>query len=167
CFRCCWSSQVCWVTGVTYSIDYLEEYLSRRLPALQRQSVLPSVAENLNFGFTSLITDFVSGSFWTNKITYVLRTLSPNCFHLDSDQAGSFLLPPFPGPRLKCTLSTLQRKYLHIELSPEITKLKQHQRNHLNNFCFDNLDSESLYPWRPDRTHLLKILQFSFPDLLL
>ncbi|MEQ2303977.1 hypothetical protein AMECASPLE_022302 [Ameca splendens] len=125
----------------------------------------PLQAENLNFGFTSLITDFVSGSFWTKKITNVLRTSSPsNCFHLDSDQAGKYLLPPFPGPRLKCTLSTLQCKYLHIELSPEITKLKRHQRNHLNNFCFDNLDSESLYPWRPDRTHLLKILQFSFPD---
>ncbi|MEQ2241805.1 hypothetical protein ILYODFUR_029120, partial [Ilyodon furcidens] len=111
----------------------------------------PSQAENLNLGFMD--RDFVSGSFWTNKITYVLRTSSPsNCFHLDSDQAGNFLLPPFPGPRHKRTLSTLQRKYLHIELSPEITKLKQHQRNHLNHFCFDNLDSESLYPWRPDRT---------------
>ncbi|MED6234009.1 hypothetical protein ATANTOWER_020466 [Ataeniobius toweri] len=83
-------------------------------------------AENLNSGFTSLNTDFVSGSFWTNKITYILRTSSPNnCFHLDSDQTGSFLLPPFPGPRHKRTLSTLQRKYLHIELSPEITKLTQ------------------------------------------
>ncbi|MEQ2171736.1 hypothetical protein GOODEAATRI_013842, partial [Goodea atripinnis] len=31
----CWSSQVCWVTGATYSTDCQEEYLSRRLPALQ------------------------------------------------------------------------------------------------------------------------------------
>ncbi|MEQ2315541.1 hypothetical protein AMECASPLE_023430 [Ameca splendens] len=80
----------------------------------------------LNFGITSLNTDYVPGSFWTTKITYALRTLSPNyCFHLDSDQAGSFLLPPFPGPRHKRTLSTLQHKYLHIELTPEITKLIQ------------------------------------------
>ncbi|MEQ2300861.1 hypothetical protein AMECASPLE_030174, partial [Ameca splendens] len=91
----------------------------------------PSVARNLNFGFTLLITDFVSGGFWTNKITYVLRTSSPNnCFHLDSDPAGSFLLPPFPGRRLNLTLSTLQRK---ISV---------------------NLDSEFLYHWRPDHIYL-------------
>ncbi|MEQ2236398.1 hypothetical protein ILYODFUR_012381 [Ilyodon furcidens] len=86
----------------------------------------PSQAENLNSGFTSLNTDFVSGSFWMNKITCVLRTLSPNnCFHLDSDQVGSFLLPLFPGPRRKRTLSTLQCRYLHTEFSPEITKFTQ------------------------------------------
>ncbi|MED6292536.1 hypothetical protein CHARACLAT_001244 [Characodon lateralis] len=33
--RWCWSSQVCWVTGATYSTDCQEEYLSRRLAALQ------------------------------------------------------------------------------------------------------------------------------------
>ncbi|MED6252899.1 hypothetical protein ATANTOWER_018977, partial [Ataeniobius toweri] len=126
CFRWCWSSQVRWVTGATYSTDYLEEYLSRRLPALRRQSVLPSVIETLNFGFTSISTNYLSGRFWTTKITYALRTSSPNyCFNLDSDQAGSFLLPPFPGPRHKHTLSTLQRKYLHIELTPEIIKIIQ------------------------------------------
>ncbi|MED6257621.1 hypothetical protein ATANTOWER_028235 [Ataeniobius toweri] len=43
--RRCWSSQVCWVTDVTYSTDYFEEYLSRRLPALRCQSVLPTVAK--------------------------------------------------------------------------------------------------------------------------
>ncbi|MED6280424.1 hypothetical protein CHARACLAT_010769 [Characodon lateralis] len=80
----------------------------------------------LNFGITLLNTDYVSGRFWTTKITYAVRTSSPNyCFHLDSDQAGSFLLPPFPGPRHKRTLSTLQHKYLHIELTLEITKLIQ------------------------------------------
>ncbi|MEQ2314231.1 hypothetical protein AMECASPLE_010031 [Ameca splendens] len=87
---------------------------------------LPSVAENLNLGFISLNTDFVSGSFWMIKIIYVLRTSFPNyCFHLDSDQAGSFLLPPSPGPRHKRTLSTFQRKYLHNELTPDISKFKQ------------------------------------------
>ncbi|MEQ2290683.1 hypothetical protein AMECASPLE_005643 [Ameca splendens] len=86
---------------------------------------VPSQAENLNLGSTLLYTVFVSGSFWTIKIIYVLRTSSPNyCPHLDSDQAGSFLLPS-PGPRHKCTLYTLQRKYLHIELTPDISKLTQ------------------------------------------
>ncbi|MED6264923.1 hypothetical protein CHARACLAT_020144 [Characodon lateralis] len=36
----CWSSQVCWVIGATCSTDYHEEHLSRRLPALQCESVL-------------------------------------------------------------------------------------------------------------------------------
>ncbi|MED6258923.1 hypothetical protein ATANTOWER_014403 [Ataeniobius toweri] len=63
----CWSSQVCWVTSATYSTDYFKEYLSRRQPALRRQSVLPSVIETLNFGFTSLSTDYLSGSFLDNQ----------------------------------------------------------------------------------------------------
>ncbi|MEQ2298348.1 hypothetical protein AMECASPLE_004298 [Ameca splendens] len=84
---------------------------------------VPSQAENLNLGFISLNTDFVSRSFRMIKIIYVLRTLFPNyCFHLDWDQAGSFLLPPSPGPRHKRTLSNLQRKYLHNELTPDISK---------------------------------------------
>ncbi|MED6234862.1 hypothetical protein ATANTOWER_005330 [Ataeniobius toweri] len=78
----------------------MEEYLSRRLPALRRLSVLPSV------------------------VTSSANTKSTLCSSFP-DQAGSFLLLPFPGPRHKRTLSTLQRKYLHIELSPEITKLTQ------------------------------------------
>ncbi|MEQ2225540.1 hypothetical protein ILYODFUR_018460 [Ilyodon furcidens] len=85
-----------------------------------------SQIETLTFGFTSPSTDYMSGSFWTTKITYALRTLFPNyCFNLDSDQAGSFLLPLFPGPRHKRTLSTLQCKYLHTELTPEVIKLIQ------------------------------------------
>ncbi|MEQ2256028.1 hypothetical protein ILYODFUR_020007, partial [Ilyodon furcidens] len=44
------------------------------------------------------------------------------------------------------------------------SQFKQHQRNHLNNFSFDNLDPVFLYPWRPDRTHLLKILQLKSLD---
>ncbi|MED6261332.1 hypothetical protein ATANTOWER_003756 [Ataeniobius toweri] len=94
--------------------------------------------------------------------SYVLGASSFNyCFNLNSDQAGNFLLPPFPGPGHKRTLSTLQRKYLHIEITPEIIKII-----HLNNFSFDNLDTVFLFPWRPDHTHILKILQFSFLDCL-
>ncbi|MED6249896.1 hypothetical protein ATANTOWER_021356, partial [Ataeniobius toweri] len=37
--RWCWSSQVRWGTGAAYSADCIEKYLSRRLPALRRQSV--------------------------------------------------------------------------------------------------------------------------------
>ncbi|MEQ2316923.1 hypothetical protein AMECASPLE_037406, partial [Ameca splendens] len=40
-----------------------------------------------------------------------------------------------------CTLNSLLK-------SP--SSLEQHLRKHLNKFSFDNLDSESLYPWRPD-----------------
>ncbi|MEQ2241546.1 hypothetical protein ILYODFUR_026450 [Ilyodon furcidens] len=111
-------------TGVTYSTDYFEEYLSRRQPALRRRSVLASVIETLNFGFTSLSTDYVSRSFWTTKIIYVLRTLFPiSCIRLDSHQAGSFLLPSSPGPSRKRTLSTLQRKHLRTKLIPVCSKL--------------------------------------------
>ncbi|MEQ2184601.1 hypothetical protein GOODEAATRI_009697 [Goodea atripinnis] len=64
-------SQVCWVTGATDLLIALEEYISRRLPALRCQSVClqwqkpePSDHSSLNF-------DFGSRSFWTVKITYV------------------------------------------------------------------------------------------------
>ncbi|MEQ2226154.1 hypothetical protein ILYODFUR_024607 [Ilyodon furcidens] len=88
----------------------------------------------------------------------------PECFAF-SDQAGSFLLPPLPGPRHKRTMSNAIICTLNSLLkSPSL--LEQHLRKHLNKFSFDNLDSESLYPWRPDHTHLLKIRPFTFPDYL-
>ncbi|MED6240631.1 hypothetical protein ATANTOWER_024630, partial [Ataeniobius toweri] len=37
-----------------------------------------------------------------------------------------------------------------------------HLRDHLNKLCFDNLDPESLYTWRPDHTYLLEIRPFTF-----
>ncbi|MEQ2282195.1 hypothetical protein AMECASPLE_037994 [Ameca splendens] len=88
-------SQVCWVTGATDLLIALEEYLSRRLPALRSQSVclqwyqpqpLLSYASffvtKLMFMFlrrqtpepsdhSSLNFDFGSRRFWTIKITYV------------------------------------------------------------------------------------------------
>ncbi|MED6256291.1 hypothetical protein ATANTOWER_023382, partial [Ataeniobius toweri] len=36
------------------------------------------------------------------------------------------------------------------------------QVNHLDFLCFTHLDPDSLYPWRPDCTHLLAILPFTF-----
>ncbi|MED6234222.1 hypothetical protein ATANTOWER_024846 [Ataeniobius toweri] len=102
------------------------------------------------------------------KIIYVLRTLFPNyCFRLDSDQAGSLLVPPSPGPRHKRTLSTLQRKYLHNELTQiSPSSPKPHLSNHLNKLCCDNLDPESLYPWRPDRTNLMLVLSISSASVI-
>ncbi|MED6232455.1 hypothetical protein ATANTOWER_030377, partial [Ataeniobius toweri] len=73
-------------------------------------------------------------------------------------QAGSFLLPPSPGPRPKLTLSALQRKYLHTELTSVSTKLTQTAPEKSS----ENLDPESLYPWRPDCTYLLEIHPFTF-----
>ncbi|MED6249895.1 hypothetical protein ATANTOWER_021355, partial [Ataeniobius toweri] len=39
---------------------------------------------------------------------------------------------------------------------------KQHQRKHLNELCYVNRDPESLNPWQPDCTYLLKIHSFTF-----
>ncbi|MEQ2303271.1 hypothetical protein AMECASPLE_015057 [Ameca splendens] len=43
---------------------------------------------------------------------------------------------------------------------------KKHLRNQQNKLCYDNLDPESLYPWQPDRTHLLEFHPFSFLIIL-
>ncbi|MEQ2295658.1 hypothetical protein AMECASPLE_016760 [Ameca splendens] len=79
---------------------------------------------------TLLNTDFGSRSFWTIKITYVLRTSFPDSSH-SSGLGSSWQLsvsPPLSEPRHKRTLSTLQRKYLNIELTPGPTKFtQQHQ----------------------------------------
>ncbi|MEQ2231119.1 hypothetical protein ILYODFUR_036165 [Ilyodon furcidens] len=59
-------------------------------------------------------------------------------------------------PRQKRTLSTLQRKYLNIELTPELTRIHSAaQVNHLDFLRFAHLGPDSLYPWRPDCTHLV------------
>ncbi|MEQ2222585.1 hypothetical protein ILYODFUR_027858, partial [Ilyodon furcidens] len=38
------------------------------------------------------------------------------------------------------------------------------QVNYLDFLRFTHLDPDSLYPWRPDFTHLLAILLFTFQD---
>ncbi|MED6289175.1 hypothetical protein CHARACLAT_033669 [Characodon lateralis] len=81
--RWCWSSQVCWVTGATYSTDCQEEYLSRRLPALQCESVFATVVQTLatlqvmlhtstsfNFVFCSS-ADFESLSFGSMSLSFL------------------------------------------------------------------------------------------------
>ncbi|MEQ2217526.1 hypothetical protein XENOCAPTIV_013551 [Xenoophorus captivus] len=81
--RWCWSSQVCWVTGATYSTDCQKEYLSRRLPALQCESVLPQwyklephsksmlrSSTSFNFVFCSS-ADFESLSFGSMSLSFL------------------------------------------------------------------------------------------------
>ncbi|MED6281567.1 hypothetical protein CHARACLAT_022923 [Characodon lateralis] len=64
-------------------------------------------------------------------------------------------------PRQKRTLSTLQRKYLNIELTPELTRTHSAaQVNHLDFLRFAHLGPDSLYPWRPDCTHIFSSPSF-------
>ncbi|MEQ2316117.1 hypothetical protein AMECASPLE_029465 [Ameca splendens] len=62
-----------------------------------------------------------------------------------------------------CTLSTLQCKYLNIELIHELTRTDSTAQVKPSGFLhFAHLGPNSLYPWRPDYTHLLAILPFTF-----
>ncbi|MEQ2290253.1 hypothetical protein AMECASPLE_001500 [Ameca splendens] len=140
--------------------------LSRRLPALQCQSFFlqwqklePSDHSSLNFNFGSR-------SFWTIKITYVWWIFVWILFPSTKLAASCYL--PFPEPRQKRTLSALQCKYLNIELTPELTRTHSAaQVNHLDFLRFTHLGPDSLYPWRPDYTHLLAIHPFMFQTRLL
>ncbi|MED6234765.1 hypothetical protein ATANTOWER_000351 [Ataeniobius toweri] len=61
------------------------------------------------------------------------------------------------------TLSTLQRKYLNIELSPELTRTHSTPQVKPSGVLrFAHLDPNSFYPWRPDCTCLLAIHPFTF-----
>ncbi|MEQ2282364.1 hypothetical protein AMECASPLE_039807 [Ameca splendens] len=123
---------------------------------LRRQKPEPSDHSSLNF-------DFGSRGFWTIKITYVWWIFFWISF--PRTMLGASCCPPSPGPRQKRTLSTLQRKYLNIELTPELTRTHfAAQVNHLDFLRFAHLGPDSLYPWRPDCTHLVSrssvILQY-------
>ncbi|MEQ2248828.1 hypothetical protein ILYODFUR_023050 [Ilyodon furcidens] len=78
-----------------------------------------------------------------------------SCFLRFLDEDISVPCPPSNASI--CTLNSLLK-------SP--SSLEQHLRNHLNKLSFNNLDPESLYPWRPDRSYLLLIQPFTFPDCL-
>ncbi|MED6240059.1 hypothetical protein ATANTOWER_015441 [Ataeniobius toweri] len=140
--------------------------LPRRLPALRCQSVClqwqkpePSDHSSLNFNFGSR-------SFWTLKITYVWWIYVWISF--PSTKLAASCYPPSPEPRQKRTLSTLQRKYLNIELTPELTRTHSAAQVKPSGFLhFAHLDPDSLYPWRPDCTHLLTIHPFMFQTHLL
>ncbi|MED6264787.1 hypothetical protein CHARACLAT_018684 [Characodon lateralis] len=73
------------------------------------------MAEETHFDHSSLNFDFGSRSFWTINITCVWWISFP------STKVAASCYPPSPEPRQKRTLSTLQRKYLSIELTPELT----------------------------------------------
>ncbi|MED6233594.1 hypothetical protein ATANTOWER_013822 [Ataeniobius toweri] len=56
-----------------------------------------------------------------------------------------------------------ERKYLNIELTPELTRTHSiNQVKPTGDLCFAHLGPDSLYPWQPDYTHLLAILLFTF-----
>ncbi|MED6242317.1 hypothetical protein ATANTOWER_002951 [Ataeniobius toweri] len=96
------------------------------------------------------------------KITYVWWISFP------STKLAASCYPPSPEPRQKRTLSTLQRKYLNIELTPELTSTPSSaQVNHLDFLRFTHLGPDSLYPWPPDFTHLLAILLFTLQNVAL
>ncbi|MEQ2279912.1 hypothetical protein AMECASPLE_014130, partial [Ameca splendens] len=58
--------------------------------------------------------------------------------------------PPSPEPSHKHTLSTLQRKYLYIELTPNLTRAHSTAPVKPSGLLrFASLHPESLYPWRP------------------
>ncbi|MED6290335.1 hypothetical protein CHARACLAT_012018 [Characodon lateralis] len=70
--------------------------------------------------------------------------LAVSCFlHL---QDLSISVPCPPSNASICTNKLTQ-------LSPNSPK--RHLRNQQNKLCYDNLDPESLYPWRPDSTYLV------------
>ncbi|MED6261713.1 hypothetical protein ATANTOWER_008865, partial [Ataeniobius toweri] len=63
----------------------------------------------------------------------------------------------------KRTLSTLQRKYLNIELTPELTRTHSTAQVKPSGYLrYAHLGPDSLYPWRPVYTYLLVILPFTF-----
>ncbi|MEQ2281480.1 hypothetical protein AMECASPLE_030838 [Ameca splendens] len=71
--------------------------------------------------------------------------------------------PPSPEPRQKHNLSTLPHKYLNIGLTPELTRTHSPAQVKPSGFLrYAHLGPDSLYPWRPDYTHLLAILPFTF-----
>ncbi|MED6262445.1 hypothetical protein ATANTOWER_019458 [Ataeniobius toweri] len=87
------------------------------------------------------------------KTIYALWISYPiSCLRLDSHQAGSFLLPPSPGPSRNRTLSTPQRKHLNTGLTP--SSHRSAPRKPSTDSPSLNLDPESLYPWRPDHSYL-------------
>ncbi|MEQ2296333.1 hypothetical protein AMECASPLE_023743 [Ameca splendens] len=91
------------------------------------------------------------------KMTYVWWILFP------WTKLAASCFPLSPEPRHKHTLSTLQCKYLNIELTPDLTKAHSTVQEKPSGLLrFVNLDPESLYPWRPDCTYLLAIYPFMF-----
>ncbi|MEQ2296535.1 hypothetical protein AMECASPLE_025720 [Ameca splendens] len=115
-------------------------FLHRQKPELTDHS-------SLNFGFSSrrfldnqdylCLVDFVWISFPSIKLADSFSPLSPE-------------------PRQKRNLSTLPHKYLNIGLTPELTRTHSPAQIKPSGFLrYAHLGPDSLYPWRPDYTHLV------------
>ncbi|MEQ2242730.1 hypothetical protein ILYODFUR_039013 [Ilyodon furcidens] len=111
----------------------------------------------LNFGFTSLSTDYVSGSFWITKITYILRTSFPlpvfvwiriklavSCYFRLLDQTVSVPCPP-------SNVNICTPESFLFAPSSHRTAPKEPSTNPTST----NLVPESFFPWRPDHTYLV------------
>ncbi|MEQ2237554.1 hypothetical protein ILYODFUR_024223 [Ilyodon furcidens] len=91
---------------------------------LRKQKPEPSDHSSLNFNFDSR-------GFWMIKITYVWWSFVWISFPCTKLAASCY--PTSPEPRQKRTLSTLQCKYLNIELTLELTRTHSAaQVNHLD-----------------------------------
>ncbi|MED6239261.1 hypothetical protein ATANTOWER_004169 [Ataeniobius toweri] len=122
---------------------------------------LPSLAETEPSDHSSLNIDFGPRSFWTIKITYVCWISFPRI------KLAASCCPTSPEPRQKRTLSTFQRKYLNIELTPELASTHSSgQAKPSGLLRFAHLGPDTLYPWRPDGICLLANLPVHVPDSL-
>ncbi|MEQ2315889.1 hypothetical protein AMECASPLE_027030 [Ameca splendens] len=108
-------SQVCWVTGATDLLIALEEYLSRRLPALRCQIVCLLWQKPEPFDHSLLNFDFGSRGFWTIKITYVWwisftsAKLAVSCYPLSPEPSKIIWISPHtwvPTPSTPGDLTT-------------------------------------------------------------
>ncbi|MED6237479.1 hypothetical protein ATANTOWER_025841, partial [Ataeniobius toweri] len=129
---------------------FLLLYLAHVLAVRSRHLINPKAA--LQF-LADLQTEFPSSEFHQDgDVDLLLNDLNTGCTCRD----------------LGCVCNMCSVFQMVLEFSGVLgdSSLEQHLRNHLNKLSFDNLDPESLYPWRPDRSYLLLIHPFTFPDCL-
>ncbi|MEQ2270791.1 hypothetical protein XENORESO_013045, partial [Xenotaenia resolanae] len=101
---------------------------------------------SLSFVFGS--SDFLDAQVHLRFVDYILDF----AFWIKLAASWKFLTPE---PRQRCTLSTLQRKYLNIELSHELNSIHSPACTETSGqLSFAHLGSDSLYPWRPDGIYL-------------
>ncbi|MEQ2246557.1 hypothetical protein ILYODFUR_000713 [Ilyodon furcidens] len=118
-------------------------FLRRQKPELTDHSSL-----NFGFGSRSFLDkrDYLClvGFVW---ILFPSIKLAASCF------------PPSPEPRQKRNLSILPHKYLNIGFTPELTRTHSPAQVKPSGFLrYAHLGPDSLYPWRPDYTHLVSHL---------
>ncbi|MEQ2306159.1 hypothetical protein AMECASPLE_005246 [Ameca splendens] len=110
---------------------------------------------SLSFVFGS--SDFLDAQVYLRFVDYFLDFV----FWINLAASWKF---PTPEPRQRRTLSTLQRKYLNIELSHELTSIHSPVHTEASGQpSFAHPGSDSLYPWRPDGIYLLANLPIHVP----